>query len=80
VRHLWFEHHDRGVWSTNDRAVQQWSRELYSQDTFQGRAIYVRFIWRRVDANKTQLEQAFSENGGKTWETNWMYEGQRVPE
>jgi len=54
--------------------------ELYSQDTFQGRAIYVRFIWQRVDANKTRLEQAFSEDGGKTWETNWIYEGQRIPE
>jgi hypothetical protein len=54
--------------------------ELYSQDTFEGRAIHVRFIWQSIDANRTRLEQAYSEDGGKTWETNWIYEGQRITE
>jgi hypothetical protein len=54
--------------------------QLYSQDTLQGRAIYVRFIWQSIDANRTRMEQAFSEDGGKTWETNWIYEGQRITE
>lgn len=54
--------------------------ELYSQDTWQGRAIFVRFIWQSIDPNRTKLEQAFSEDGGKTWETNWIYDGQRLTE
>jgi hypothetical protein len=54
--------------------------ELYSQDTWEGRAIYVRFIWQSIDPNRTHFEQAFSDDGGKTWETNWIYDGQRVPQ
>lgn len=54
--------------------------ELYSQDTWEGRAIYVRFIWQSLGPDKTHLEQAFSDDGGKTWETNWIYDGQRIPD
>lgn len=32
------------------------------------------------DANRTKLEQAYSDDGGKTWETNWIYDGERLPE
>jgi hypothetical protein len=53
--------------------------EFYSQDTWEGRPIFVRFLWQRVDANHTRLEQAYSDDGGKTWETNWIYEGERQP-
>lgn len=53
--------------------------EFYSQDTWEGRPIFVRFIWQRVDENHTRLEQAYSDDGGKTWETNWIYEGERQP-
>jgi hypothetical protein len=51
--------------------------ELYSQDTWEGRPIFVRFIWTSVDANHTHLEQAYSDDGAKTWETNWIYDGER---
>jgi hypothetical protein len=51
--------------------------EFYSQDTWEGRPIFVRFIWQRMDANHTRLEQAYSDDGGKTWETNWIYDGER---
>jgi len=51
--------------------------EFYSQDTWEGQPVFVRFIWQRVDANHTRLEQAYSNDGGKTWETNWIYEGER---
>jgi hypothetical protein len=51
--------------------------EFYSQDTWEGRPIFVRFIWKIIDATHTSLEQAFSDDGGKTWETNWTYDGER---
>jgi hypothetical protein len=54
--------------------------EFYSQDTWEGRPIFVRFIWNSVDANHTRLEQAYSNDGGQTWETNWIYEGERMSE
>src|SRR6266568_6051892 len=49
--------------------------------TFQGRPIVVRFIWSRVTTGAPRWEQAFSADGGATWETNWImdFEGRNVP-
>lgn len=52
--------------------------EFYAQDMFEGRSIYIRFVWQPLDANHTHFEQAFSADGGKTWETNWIYDGERM--
>jgi hypothetical protein len=49
-------------------------------DTFQGRPIRVRFTWSRVDTPSPRWEQAFSEDGGTTWETNWIADFTRVRE
>jgi hypothetical protein len=49
-------------------------------DTFEGRPIRVRFVWSKVDTPTPRWEQAFSENGGKTWETNWVMEFTRALE
>ena len=46
--------------------------EFYNQDTLNDRAILVRFIFSDVTAHSFQLEQAFSDDGGKTWEPNWI--------
>jgi len=52
--------------------------EFYSQEVFEGQHIYNRFIWSKLTANSCQWEQAFSIDGGKTWETNWIMEFERV--
>lgn len=52
--------------------------EFYSQEVFEGKHIYTRFIWSKIGANSAQWEQAFSEDGGKTWETNWVMEFERA--
>jgi hypothetical protein len=52
--------------------------EFYSQEIFEGRHIYNRFIWSKITSNSCQWEQAFSEDGGTTWETNWVMEFERV--
>ena len=52
--------------------------EFYSQEVFEGRHIYSRFIWSRITRDSAHWEQAFSEDGGKTWETNWIMELERV--
>jgi hypothetical protein len=44
------------------------------EDTFEGRPILVRFIWSGVTTPTPRWEQAFSEDGGETWETNWIME------
>jgi hypothetical protein len=46
--------------------------EFYNQQVYEGRAIYARFIWSGVTTNSPHFEQAFSADGGKTWETNWV--------
>jgi hypothetical protein len=45
--------------------------EFYNQDEFEGRAILVRFVIVPVDADTIRFEQAFSDDGGRTWEVNW---------
>jgi hypothetical protein len=52
--------------------------EFYSQEVFEGQHIYNRFIWSKITRNSAQWEQAFSEDGGKTWETNWVMEFERI--
>jgi hypothetical protein len=45
--------------------------EFYSQEVFEGRHIFSRFIWNVDSSDSCRWEQAFSADGGKTWETNW---------
>jgi hypothetical protein len=45
--------------------------EFLAVDTFEGRPIKVRFLWLDTDTDTPRWEQAFSPDGGKTWETNW---------
>ena len=54
--------------------------EFYDQEMFEGRSIYVRFIWSNITADSARWEQAFSPDGGKTWETNWVMEFTRAGE
>ncbi|MBA2381829.1 MAG: DUF1579 domain-containing protein [Chloroflexi bacterium] len=42
-----------------------------AEETFNGRPILVRFRWTRTDTDSPRWEQAFSPDGGQTWETNW---------
>jgi hypothetical protein len=41
-------------------------------DTFKGRPIRVRFIWSGLTTSTPRWEQAFSDDDGETWETNWV--------
>lgn len=46
--------------------------EFYGQDTLDGRAILVRFVISDITPDSCRFEQAFSDDGGKTWEVNWI--------
>jgi hypothetical protein len=52
--------------------------EFYDQETVNGRAVYVRFVISDITANSCHFEQAFSADGGKTWEVNWNATDTRV--
>ena len=43
-----------------------------------GRAILVRFIWSKTNTSSPHFEQSFSDDGGKTWEVNWITDQTRV--
>ena len=45
-----------------------------------GRTVLVRFIWSNTTTNMPHFEQSFSEDGGKTWEVNWITDQTRVAE
>jgi hypothetical protein len=46
--------------------------EFFDQETFEGKSIFVRYVWSNITAISCRWEQAFSTDGGKTWETNWI--------
>src|SRR5579863_8289741 len=46
--------------------------EFFDQEDFNGRAIFVRFLWILNSPDSGQWEQAFSTDGGASWETNWI--------
>jgi hypothetical protein len=59
---------------------QQGVGEFYDRETFDGQSIFSRFIWTSSDADHCRWEQAFSADGGRTWETNWTTDFTRRPE
>lgn len=44
---------------------------FFGDDTLAGKPIRVRHRWTRIDHDHVHWEQAFSADGGRTWETNW---------
>lgn len=46
--------------------------EFYSQEEFNGRSILVRFVITAITPDSYRFEQSFSDDGGKTWEANWI--------
>jgi hypothetical protein len=52
--------------------------EFYDQEDFEGRAVFVRFVITPLDTDTIRFEQAFSDDGGKTWEVNWVATDTRV--
>ena len=45
---------------------------FYGQDALDGRTILVRFIITHVSPSEARFEQAYSTDGGQSWEDNWI--------
>jgi hypothetical protein len=52
--------------------------EFYAQDVLDGRSIFVRYVWSNTTADSAHFEQAFSDDGGKSWDLNWISDMVRV--
>ncbi|MGA7931034.1 MAG: hypothetical protein WCA20_34210 [Candidatus Sulfotelmatobacter sp.] len=52
--------------------------EFFDTELFNGRSILVRNVWADISPNSCHFEQAFSDDGGKTWEVNWRATDTRV--
>jgi hypothetical protein len=52
--------------------------EFFNEETLNGRTILVRFVISDITSASCRFEQSFSDDGGKTWETNWIAVDTRV--
>lgn len=55
-----------GAFSDDGRGV------FYGEDSYDGRAIFVRFVFSDITDATFRFEQAFSVDGGASWEPNWI--------
>jgi hypothetical protein len=52
--------------------------EFYGQEDLDGRAVLVRFVISDVSTDSARFEQAYSADGGHSWETNWVAVDTRI--
>jgi hypothetical protein len=52
--------------------------EFYDQEDWNGKMILVRDLWTNVTKSSAHFEQSFSDDGGKTWEPNWIADQTRL--
>jgi hypothetical protein len=52
--------------------------EFFDREPFNGRTISTRNGFSEITKDSSRFEQAFSDDGGKTWETNWIMTFTRV--
>jgi hypothetical protein len=51
---------------------------FYSDAVVNGKTVRARLIWSHITPTSAHWEQASSDDAGKTWDTNWIMEFQRV--
>ncbi len=54
--------------------------EFYDQEPFNNRTILVRNVFENITTNSYRFEQSFSDDGGRTWEVNWIAVDTRIPD
>lgn len=52
--------------------------EFYDQESFNGKMILIRNVFTDITPASYRFEQSFSDDGGKTWELNWVAVDTRV--
>ncbi len=67
-----------GVPTVGSFDAQNGRGEFFDQEDWNGRKILVRYVWSGITPNSAHFEQSFSDDGGKTWEVNWITDQVRV--
>lgn len=52
--------------------------EFQSDDSLRGQPIRVRYLWTDITPTSARWQQAFSADGGQSWETNWVMDFERL--
>jgi hypothetical protein len=52
--------------------------EFYAQDELDDKSIFIRYDWTKLETDCPHFEQSFSDDGGKTWEVNWVTDQTRL--
>jgi hypothetical protein len=75
-----FANRARGELSTPPAigSFQDGRGEFTDEEVMDGRTILVRFVISRVGADTCRFEQAYSDDGGRTWEVNWIATDTRI--
>ena len=54
--------------------------EFHGLEMIGGRPVFVRFVISDITATSCRFEQSFSDDGGRTWEVNWVATDTRTDE
>lgn len=52
--------------------------EFYDMEPIDGRMVLVRNVWSDITKDSAHFEQAISDDGGKTWQANWITDDVRT--
>jgi hypothetical protein len=51
---------------------------FYGHEVYRDCAVFVRYTWDSIEADRCRWQQAFSADAGASWETNWTMEFSRA--
>jgi hypothetical protein len=74
----WIDARNPGIDSPMQGSFADGVGTFYADDVHEGIPIRVRFLWTEITAASARWAQAFSVDGGTTWETNWTMLLERV--
>ncbi len=75
----WIAHRDGVMQAAVFGAFDDGVGIFFGDDTLAGKPIRIRQLWSAADSATPRWEQAYSMDGGKTWETNWIMDFSRTP-
>jgi hypothetical protein len=76
----WFDNVVHGLLPPVHGAFENAVGEFLGIDDLRGQPVQVRFRWSDISPISARWEQAFSRDGGQTWEINWIMSFSRVDE